>query len=98
ENRQVQLIRPPVSVREGPMRRGGRGGDYWAFAFAAAVRHDGPSPVSLLPSDGSLLLTLVVAGRERCCRDTLGASAPVDDLGFVDLVARVVGGRQAWGV
>ena len=31
-------------------------------------------------------------------RDALGASAPVDDLGFVDLVARVVGGRQARGV
>src|SRR5258708_8372296 len=29
---------------------------------------------------------------------TLGASTPVDDLGFVDLVARVVGGRQAGGV
>jgi hypothetical protein len=37
-------------------------------------------------------------GRDRRCHDALGASAPVDDLGFVDLVAPVVGGRQARGV
>ncbi len=47
ENLQVQLIRPPVLVRPGPSRRGSRGGDYWVLAFAAAVRHVGPSPVSL---------------------------------------------------
>ena len=29
-------------------------------------------------------------------RDALGASAPVDDLGLVDLEAVVVGGSQAW--
>ena len=38
-----------------------------------------------------------MAGGRRC-RDTVGAAAPVDDLGLVDLVARVVGGRQARGV
>src|SRR5258705_5133017 len=42
--------------------------------------------------------------RGLCCsagvarRDTYGTLAPVDDLGFIDLVARVVGGRQARGV
>lgn len=41
---------------------------------------------------------LSVAGRDRTCRHTLGASTPVDDLGFVDLVARVVGGCQAGDV
>jgi hypothetical protein len=51
ENLQVQLIRPPVLVRPGPARRGSRGGDHWVFAFAAAVRHDGPPPGSLFRSD-----------------------------------------------
>src|SRR5437588_5512081 len=41
---------------------------------------------------------LAAVGRDRGRRDTLGTSAPEDDLGFVDLVARVVGGRQARGV
>src|ERR1700730_10053520 len=41
---------------------------------------------------------LSAVGRDRSRRDTFGTSAPVDDLGFVDLVARVVGGRQARGV
>src|SRR5215472_6190735 len=38
------------------------------------------------------------AGRGGSRRGTLGTSAPVDDLGFVDLVARIVDGRQAGGV
>src|SRR5262249_38646911 len=50
ENLQVQLIRPPVPVRPGPSR----GGDYWVLAFAATVRHVGPSPVSLFSSLRSL--------------------------------------------
>src|SRR5262249_54760007 len=58
ENLQVQLIRPPVPVRPGPMRRGGRGGNYWVLAFAAALRHVSPSPVSLFPSDGWALVAL----------------------------------------
>ena len=52
--------------------------------------------VARLVSDAACPLSL--AGRDRSRRDTLGASAPVDDLGFVDLVARVVGGHQARGV
>src|SRR4029077_14538711 len=52
---QVLLIRPPVLVRPGPIRLGSRGGDYWVLA----VRHVGPSPSSLVPSDGWLLRTLV---------------------------------------
>jgi hypothetical protein len=59
ENLQLRLIRPPVPVRPRPSRRGSRGGDYWVFALAAAVRHVGPPPVSLFRSDGWLLLTLV---------------------------------------
>jgi hypothetical protein len=35
------------------------------------------------------------AGCGRRCRDTPRTSAPVDNLGHVDLVARVGGGRQA---
>jgi len=35
ENLKVQLIRPPVPVRPGSSRRGGRGRDYWVLAFAA---------------------------------------------------------------
>src|SRR5207248_2348150 len=57
ENLQVQLIRPPVQVRPAPSR--GRVREYWVLAFAAAVRHVGPSPLSLPSSDGSLLSTLV---------------------------------------
>ncbi len=38
------------------------------------------------------------AGRDFKLRDTLGASTPEDDLGFVDLVAGVVGSDQARGV
>src|SRR4029453_6606297 len=34
-------------------------------------------------------------GRDSRRRDALGTPAPVDDLGFVDLVPRVVGRRQA---
>jgi hypothetical protein len=34
---------------------------------------------------------------QRLPRDTLGRSAPVDDVGFVDFVARLVGGREALG-
>src|SRR6266545_7970187 len=36
-------------------------------------------------------------GRDRSCCGTVGTSAPVHDLGFVDLVAQVVGRRQAGG-
>src|SRR5438105_2906853 len=80
ENREVDLIRPPVLIRPRPSRRGSRGRDYRVLAFAAPVRHVGPSPLWLF-SYCSLLSTLV-------------AIAPFDDHGFVDLVARVVGGRQ----
>src|SRR6202047_14602 len=38
ENRQVNLIGPPVLVRQGPMRLRGRRGDSRVFAFAAARR------------------------------------------------------------
>jgi hypothetical protein len=37
-------------------------------------------------------------GRDRSRSDALGTSAPVDDLGFIDLVAEVIGGRQARSV
>ena len=48
ENRQVQLIRPPVAIRPGPCRRlGTRGRDLGVFAFAA-VSHVGPTPLWLL--------------------------------------------------
>ncbi len=67
ENLQVQLIRPPVLVRPGPSRLGSRGGDYWVLAFAAAVRHVGPSPFSLFPSDGWLLLTRLLCIQWWCC-------------------------------
>jgi hypothetical protein len=33
---------------------------------------------------------LSAVGRDGCCSDTSGRSAPVDDLGFVYLIARVV--------
>src|SRR6266700_7509452 len=39
--------------------------------------------------------SLSAAGRGRSRRDTLGTSAPVDHLGFVDLVTRGVGGLKA---
>ena len=49
ENRQVQLVRPPVPIRPGPRPRlGSRGGEFRVFAFAA-VRHVVPPP-SLFPS------------------------------------------------
>src|SRR4051794_28359768 len=51
-------------------------------------------PVSPFPRDGSL-----PSRTGRPCRDTRGASTPVDDLGLADVgVARDVGGRQAGGV
>ena len=45
----------------------------------------------------SLSLTLSVTSLlSSSLRGALRAAAPVDDLGLVDLVAEVVGGRQAW--
>ncbi len=61
ENLQVELVRPPVLVRPGPVRLGRRGRDCWVLAFAATVSHVGPSPRSLYRSDGSSLWTLVGA-------------------------------------
>ena len=52
ENREIQLIRPPVLVRPGPSPLGSRRGDYWVLAFAALVSH-GFSPF-LLPTNGRL--------------------------------------------
>ena len=56
ENREIQLIRPPVLVRPGPSPLGSRGGDYWVLAFATVVRHIDPSPFWLFPATN---------GRER---------------------------------
>ena len=39
ENREIQLVWPPVRVRPGPGSLGSRRGDYWVLAFAAMVRH-----------------------------------------------------------
>ena len=87
EDRQVELVGPPVLVRPRPARLGRRGGDCWVLAFAAL------SVTSvLLLCRGFLLMAHCFC---FCCRCALGAPAPVDDLGLVDLVARVVGGRQA---
>src|SRR5205814_560492 len=55
ENREVELIRPPVLVRPGPSPLGSRRGDYWVLAFAAVVRHVDP-PLWLFPATN---------GRER---------------------------------
>ena len=89
EHRQVELVRPPVLVRPGPAAPSARGVDGWVLALAAGVRHVGGSPLccGLVRAAGSL--------DGRLGRYALGASAPVDDLGLVDLVARVVGGREA---
>jgi len=38
-----------------------------------------------------------ISGRNRSRRETLGTAAPVDHLGLIDLVIRVVGGGQARG-
>ena len=84
EDRQVELVRPPVLVRPGPVRLGLRGRDRWVFAF----RHVGPFSSYLE----------VWLSRWLLPPQALGAPAPVDDLGLVDLVARVVGRRQARGV
>src|SRR5207237_5216133 len=92
ESREVQLVRPPVPVRPGPVRLGGGAGDRGSLALAVAVHL-----VLAIRHVGALLSFLLMTG-SRNRRDTLGTSAPVDDLGFVDLVARVVGGRQAGGV
>src|SRR5262245_9870599 len=62
--------------------------------------------LGLVHSDGLWICTFVSrlasrasrpAGCRSPCRDALGTSSPVDDLGLVDLVAGVVGGRQAGG-
>src|SRR5262249_58649760 len=55
ENREVELIRPPILVRPGPSPFGSRGRNYWVLAFAA-VRHIDPSPFWLFPATN---------GRER---------------------------------
>src|SRR5688572_16307554 len=74
------------------MRLGGGRRDRRVLALAVAgVR------LFLLRHVGALLSFRLITGSRNCC-NTLGAPAPVDDLGFVDLVARVVGGRQAGGV
>src|SRR5215469_8824471 len=55
--------------------------------------------LSLAWSDMSvLLLSRCFVLMASWCRGALGTSAPEDDLGLADLVARVVGGRQAGGV
>src|SRR5207244_12333083 len=64
ENLQVHLIRPPVPIRPVPSRV--RIGEYWVLAFTAAFSHVGPSPLSLIPSDRSLLFTLVAMDSCRC--------------------------------
>src|SRR5947209_7741750 len=38
------------------------------------------------------------SGRLGCRRDALATSAPINDFGFVDLVAPRIGGREAGGV
>ena len=38
-----------------------------------------------------------IVRRTLSCRDAIGTAAPVDDLGFIDLVAGVVGSGQARG-
>ena len=60
KNLQVQLVRPPVLVRHGPSCLGSGGGDCWAFAFAAGVRHGGPFPLVLFRSAAGSLLTGLV--------------------------------------
>ncbi len=52
EERQVEHVRPPVLVRPGPVRCGGRGFDDWVLA----LRHVWSSPRSVVPGDGWLLL------------------------------------------
>src|SRR5262245_21311456 len=54
ENRDIQLIRPPVLVSPGRSPLGSWGGDYWVFAFA--FRHVDLSPFWLFPATN---------GRER---------------------------------
>jgi len=44
--------------------------------------------------DGDAVSTSISAG-SRCCRETLGTPAPVDDFGFVDHVAQIVGSSEA---
>src|SRR6478672_6238745 len=107
---QVQLIRPPVLVRPGSARYGSRGGDNRVFAFATTVRHVvlllSRCLVLLVAVDGCWVAVPVAspawrrlaAGRDGRCRDALGTSTPIDDLGFADLVARVVDRREAGGV
>lgn len=75
ENLKVQLIRPPVPVRPGPSRRGGRGGDYRVLAFAAG--HVRPS--SCLGVSFGWLLALDVGlfrGVEHCDPRSQRAMAP----------------------
>ena len=92
EDLQVQLIRPPVLVRPGPGRLGSRGGDYWVLAFAAAVRHVGPSPLSLFPSDGWLLSTLIALD-PRLCRSAGVARASFQPSDATDVAATHSGHR-----
>ena len=101
EHRQVELVRPPVLVRPaaGALRR--RGGDGRVFALADAVGCRG------LVTTRSLDLGVGLTGSWLASRSSLswpsgggwaqafGAPAPVDDLGLVDLEARVVGRGQA---
>src|SRR5205809_104057 len=76
ENREIQLIGPPVLVRPGPRPLGSRGRDHWVLAFAAAVRHVGPPPLSLSPSDRSLGLTLVALDPRLCRPAGVDAKCP----------------------
>src|SRR5262249_48107501 len=48
ENREVELIRPPVLVCPGPSPLGSRGWNYWVLAFAAVVSHVDSSPFWLI--------------------------------------------------
>ena len=92
ENLQVRLVGPPVRVRLGPMRAGGRGGDYRAFGFAAVLSHVGSSPVLYLP-----LIDVSFARSYAGAAAHWGQTAPVDDLGLVDREALLVRGGQARG-
>src|SRR5215218_5309772 len=81
ENLQVGLIRPPVPIRLGPSRLRSRGGKYWAFAFAATVRHVGPSFILFsdwsTPDRGLVQRCVVlVTGVSECGEATLSEQPP----------------------